>query len=124
MAAAGAAWAQPATPARDPVRGTGSAVVRGRIAAPDGKPLRKVLVRITGPSVNLAVYSDDEGRYVLDGLPPGRYTLTAARNGYLTRGQPLEPVDLTLWPAGVITGQVLDQRSASAKGRRRPSISN
>jgi hypothetical protein len=69
-----------------------------------------------------------DGRYERQDLPPGRYTLRAERNGYMTlrygqtrpleQGRPLdvregetvERVDFTLPRAGAIAGRCIDER--------------
>ena len=116
-------------PARDPVRTSGTGVMRGTVRDVDGTPLRKVLIRLNGSSLAepRAVYTDDQGRYELTAVPPGRYAVNATKSRYLAGspgrvrvdetplqvelapGQVLEPLDITLWLAGAITGQVVDE---------------
>ena len=114
-------------PARDPVRAAGAGIMRGTVRAVDGTPLRKVLVRLAGQALRdgRALYTGDDGRYELRNLPPGRYSVTASKVGYVpgSPGQTRTPgpsiqidlgvgqaltLDLTLWRAAAITGQILD----------------
>jgi hypothetical protein len=68
--------------APDPERG-----VAGRITSTTGRPLEGALVAVRGlghsPAAvpELAVYSDDEGRYAWD-LPPGRWELSVRAEGH------------------------------------------
>jgi hypothetical protein len=49
------------------------------------RPLRKVVVSLTQTTSSTArnAVTDDSGVFTFDGLPPGRYTLTANRPGYV-----------------------------------------
>ncbi len=119
------------TPPRDtrPVR-TGTSQIRGRVVAGDtGRPLRRVVVRLTSTELGepRSAFTDTEGRYQFTDLPAGRYLLTAQRTGYVplqhgqTRpnqgGRPLQVgekqlvdrVDFILPRGGVITGMVVDE---------------
>ena len=66
----------------------GKAVLSGQTVTMDGpaRPLRRVLVTLSGAEIrgDRQVMSDDEGRYVFEGLPAGRYTLTAEKPAYVT----------------------------------------
>ena len=74
-------------PARDlPAEAPGSAVIRGRItAAATGQPLHRVRVTLntSNPNPPTAV-TDTRGMFELTNVPPGKYSLTARRAGYLT----------------------------------------
>lgn len=109
----------------------GTAVLRGRVSAADtGRPLARA--RITAvplePGIgNRSVLTGNDGRYEIGQLPAGRYTITAARSGYLTlksgQRRPLEParpiqiadaviverLDFTLPRASVLAGRVTDE---------------
>jgi hypothetical protein len=76
------------TPARDPSRSTtvGSGVVRGRVVADaaDSPLVRaRVVARPDGAPALEAVFTDADGRFVLDGLPAAHYTLTITKTGYV-----------------------------------------
>lgn len=60
--------------------------------------------------------TDDDGRFVFDSVPPGRYRLTVSRRGYtrppltinVDPRQPVAVVQLPMMPAGTISGHVYD----------------
>lgn len=135
---------QAGTPATGP-RGTvttpaepvGTAVVRGMVVAADtGAPLRKADVRLLGSTGqdNRQVTTDDDGRFELRELTGGRYTLTAAKNGFislqygqrrpaergtpidLAMGQALDKITLALPRGGVIAGRITDEAGEPAIG--------
>jgi protocatechuate 3,4-dioxygenase beta subunit/Zn-dependent protease with chaperone function len=123
---------------RDPseIPQTGTGIIRGQIVRADGQPLRKVRIALRASGVrDLPIATtDDKGRYELKGLPPGRFTLTATKGGFVTleygqrragepgrpielaEGQLLERVDLMLPAGGVITGVVLDEAGEPLAG--------
>lgn len=110
---------------------SGSAVIRGRItAAESGMPIRRAQVRLSSsalPPTPRVVGTDDQGRYEFAGLPAGRYSLQAARNGYvsvfygqrrpresgvpieLKDGQAVEQMDIALPRGSVIIATVTDE---------------
>ena len=105
-------------------------VIRGRIVAGDtGRPLRRAQITLTAPELGglpRATSTDVQGRYELKDLPPGRYTVSVSRSGYLGMrygqrrsneparplqvgdGQIVERVDFSLPRSGSITGHILD----------------
>jgi Carboxypeptidase regulatory-like domain len=123
--------AQNAVAPRQPLSSVAGQVVQESA----GTPLRKVLVQLA-PSEGANVFrqndresrqtlTDSEGRFVMQGVPPGEYSVVLARNGYLpsTRrsrhyssalltlapGQDLEGLLFRMRPAGVIKGRVVDE---------------
>jgi hypothetical protein len=112
-----------------------TARIRGRVFAADtGRPLRGAIVTLVdGRASNPAqrqgrwIATDGEGFWEAAQLPPGSYTLSVAKPGYLRieygqkrpfergktlaviAGQFLDKVDVTLPRAGAITGRVLDE---------------
>jgi len=55
-----------------------SYVIYGRVTLPDGSTASKVTVSISGQSgFNRRVLTDDSGQYEIQGVPRGRYSLTA-----------------------------------------------
>lgn len=109
-----------------------SAVLAGALVAADnGQPVRKAVVRLTSASPRMVrtTTSDGEGRWSFIDLPAGEYTLSAARPGYLEMvygarqpgaarrgtpiridaGQRIETLSLPLPRAAVISGIVTDE---------------
>ena len=99
-----------------------------------GQAVRKATVRLQqagmSPSERPVAYSetsDDAGKFVIDDLPPGSYTLSAARTGFvtgnygarsaaspgatitLTEGGALKDLEIKLTPQGIVAGRVTDQ---------------
>ncbi len=97
-----------------------------------GQPLRGADVTLRGFSQGSrggdgsSTVSDSEGHFAFDGLAPGRYRLTASRNGYVNRdprlgggarpgvvslssGQHADGVILRLLPSAVIVGRVTSE---------------
>jgi len=107
---------------------TGDAVIRGKItAAADGHPLHRVRVVLNGSTPNLpTAVTDERGAFELTEVPPGTYTITASRAGYLTtrygQRRPLEPgrsvaissgetvdgVDIRLARGATLAGRIAD----------------
>jgi hypothetical protein len=119
-------------PARDNTQPekTGTSRIRGRVIAADtGQPLRRATIRLSSPDLRQGrgTSTDGEGRYEFKDLPASRYTLTAAKNGYVStsygarrpneQGRPLDlgdkqiadRVDFSLPRGGVITGRIVDE---------------
>jgi hypothetical protein len=119
------------TPPRDPrLVPTGDAKIRGRVVAADtGRPLRRVMVRISGGALrgSRTAATDVDGRYELTELPAGSYIVMASRAGYVSMGyrqprpnssprpiviadhQVVDAQDIALPPGGAIAGRVLDE---------------
>ncbi|HTM27454.1 MAG TPA: carboxypeptidase-like regulatory domain-containing protein [Vicinamibacterales bacterium] len=74
--------------ARDPratIRGT--AAISGVVVSDDGeaRPVRKARVTCGSPDASgRTTITDDGGRFVFDGLPAGRYTVTASKPAWVT----------------------------------------
>jgi len=120
-----------ATPAAPPAADMHTAVIRGRILRADtGRPLSSARVTATraGSSSEIATsISDESGRFELRGLPAGRYTVQAARTGYVTLSygqrrlseagrsvelgvaQRVSDIEIALAKGGVIAGTILDE---------------
>jgi protocatechuate 3,4-dioxygenase beta subunit len=102
-----------------------------------GAPARKATIVLTrrGPDrFTRSATSDTNGRYSLNGLPPGRYGISALRDGFLPftygakgpnrpgkvlvlgAGQKLTDVNLALEPPAVISGRVLDEEAEPVSG--------
>src|SRR5438132_1388644 len=86
----GPAAPRPQIPPRDGGQAavlTGTSGIRGRVMAADtNTPLRRAQVRLTGaqPGIQQTANTDVDGRYEFANLPASRYTITVARNGYVT----------------------------------------
>lgn len=73
--------------------------IRGKILAPDGKPMRRVCVNLyppTGITKNVPYLADcvekDEDTFEIDEIPPGRYILVANDEGEITSSEPFKTV--------------------------------
>lgn len=128
------AHAQPpaAAPVVTPVA-EGAATVRGRVTAVDGAPLEGVAVVIqpadgdTAPAARRGAMTDAAGRYVVAGLVPGAYTVTARRIGLaeerrtLTLGAEVAAADFRLAERAAIIAPVVV--SATRERQRRAEAS-
>ena len=136
--AAIAAWQSRDTSAQTGGVPVGSGVLTGVIVTdtPDQRPVRRATVRLSGESGSTTriVGTDDDGRFVFDRLPAGRFTLSASKAGFVqtfhgsTRpgrgpGVPVAVADgqkvdvaIRLLPGAVITGVITDGRGKPAPG--------
>jgi uncharacterized protein (DUF2141 family) len=116
------------------VRGTG--VITGVVVSDDAeaRPIRKARVTCGGPEVKgQTTISDDRGRFTFTGLAPGRYTVTASKDAWVTAAygakRPLRPGSAIPLAAGetadiavrlprgsVITGTLFDHNGQPATG--------
>lgn len=126
---------QPAQQPRDPA-GEPQAVAVGKgsisgslVVAGSGQPARRARVTLSSsdtPGGSRMAMTDDLGGFSFATLPPGRYSLSATKPGYLTAsygqrtpgrsGTPIQLADgqrlqvqMPIWRGGVITGTVLDE---------------
>src|ERR1043165_2452410 len=118
------------TPARDnSIPPSGTASIHGRVVdAVSGRPLSRVDMRAgTGTGPQADAVTDAEGRYDLNDLPAGTYTVSATKANYvrtawgeqrvegpgkritLADGQRLDDIDLRLTRAAAVTGQIADE---------------
>lgn len=111
-----------------------TARLEGVVRSTAGQPIARATVRLQGPAAaqaqptNLATTTDEQGKFVFDGVLPGRnYRLSAQRPGFvnaqygarwpnqggtpltLTAGQVLKDLDIEMIPQGVIMGRVTDR---------------
>ena len=118
------------------VQGTSS--IRGLVTAGDtNTPLRRAQVTALSPETrsSRSATTDATGRFELLNLPAGRWTVTAAKGGFVSQqyGQrrafeSVEPLDLgdgqrvtanfTLPRGGVITGRITDEYGDAVTGAR------
>ena len=122
---------QPPAPAQKP-----TAVIRGRITLPAGRPARHALVRIIGPTGGFprTVTTDVDGHYEFAEMAAGEYLVSAGKPGYLAlqygqrrafergtvvtirTGEVIEKIDITLQPSGAISGRVSDENGDPIEG--------
>jgi protocatechuate 3,4-dioxygenase beta subunit len=97
-----------------------------------GNAIRSARVYLRSPdSKGASAYltlSDTEGRFTINGIDPGRYTVVAAKDGYviseygadrtrsgtvidLGAGQSVTGINIRLLPSGAVTGRVLDENN-------------
>ena len=108
---------------------TGTSRLRGRaITADTGTPVRRAVIRISGPDIgSKTAMTDAEGRYEFRDLPAGHFNLSASKAGYVTmqygqvrpfeQGKTIDLVDAQvmdkadfLMPRGsVISGRLVDE---------------
>jgi uncharacterized protein (DUF2141 family) len=118
---------------------SGTASLSGIVVSADASktPIRRVQVTLNGGDVtNVLAVTGDDGRFTFRQLPAGRYTLTAARAGFvnaaygatrpdragtpvaLRDGQRLSDLTISMMRGGVISGIVTDDTGAPARDVR------
>lgn len=116
---------------------TGTATITGIIVTDDGnaRPLRRARVMVSGSELTLAraAITSDDGVFAFEGLPAGRYTLTASKAGYapvsfgatrperpgravVLAGGQRQQVRIRLPRGAVITGMLRDPQGDPAAG--------
>src|SRR5438093_6085801 len=84
------------------------------------EPVTKANVALQGISENARTFiavTSDAGKFIIRGVPPGKYELTVARTGYVQSDQSLTVVDdprprnviVALNPTGAISGRIFDE---------------
>jgi protocatechuate 3,4-dioxygenase beta subunit len=121
-------------PARDRAAtpAPGTSVMRGRVLAADGMPLRRAQVNLlaaldAGVPQRRGATTDADGKWEVTDLPAGRYTVSASKAGYVTvqygqrrpfeqgtqvvvaEGATIEHLDIPLPRGAVIAGRVVDE---------------
>lgn len=120
----------PQAPARDNPSAKGTGSIKGRVvAAESGRPVRRVQISLTAAELGEAesMSTTAEGFFEFKDLPAGRYTIAAARAGFvrlqygqrhpgepgrpvqLADGQRVENLDFSLPRAGWISGRITDE---------------
>ena len=135
--------AQPATnaPAREARAGGsyGTGTIKGQVVdAVTGRGLPRVALELNGgkPAGSAGETTDDDGRFVFSGLPPGSYSIQATKTSYeaqrlqetrrgrrirfleVAQGATLENVTITMHHASAITGRVVDRFGEPVQGAR------
>jgi protocatechuate 3,4-dioxygenase beta subunit len=128
----------PRTPPRDATQPNvkGTAVLRGRVTNTDGRPLRRVQLRLSGDVIpeGRTASTNGLGRFEIAELPAGRFSLNASRAGYLQMsygqsrpgepGRPIEladaqtveNVDIVLPRTALISGRIVDEAGEPLAG--------
>jgi protocatechuate 3,4-dioxygenase beta subunit len=108
---------------------TGTGRIKGRLVSADtGAPVRRAQVRLSGTDVlPKSATTDNDGAYEFRDLPAGRFTINAAKSGYVTinygqtrpfesgkpielsEGQVIERADITMPKGSVISGRIIDE---------------
>jgi uncharacterized GH25 family protein len=99
-----------------------AAIVEGRVVSPDGQPVPGAEVTVTKTDSaqgigfsDIITQTDGDGRYILDGVPPGPRTLEARAEGYRRAVRDLEvkegdtTADFTLESGFQVSGRVIDE---------------
>ena len=118
-----------------PTPGTGviSGVVVNDEARP--QPVRRVVVTLTGDvRPSRGAITDDDGRFSIRNLPPGRYTVTVARPSFITSvygakrpgrpgtsialaaGQAIDNLTVKIWRGAAVAGVLRDDTGAPVEG--------
>ena len=118
-----------------PPQGTGTGVIAGSVFADSGAPIARARVALSSAAFK-SILTDERGGFVFASLPPGEYTLSVSRIGYLDvvygqrqpgsgrsgtpirleSGQRFDGIALRLPRGAVITGTVLDENGEPAIG--------
>ncbi len=126
------------------VPASGTARVSGRIVGADDRhePVRRAIVTLTGDTLvtGRSTISDDDGRFAIDRLPAGTFTVTATRPAFipttygasrpgrsgtaikLAAGQELAGLTLTMTHGAAIGGVLRDAAGDPAPGMRIEAI--
>ena len=107
------------------------------VHAEDRRPLARARVTVTSPALPepRVIVTGPDGRYEFRNLPAGPYSVTVSRTGFapqqfgerrstvpatvpVAAGQRMTGIDVALLPAGVITGQILDEDKQPFAGAR------
>jgi len=134
-AAGAAGQARDAQAQTTPATGTG--IISGVVTTGStGTPVRRARVTLSGTELRggRSTITNDQGQFSFAALPPGRFTMTASKAGYVNvpygakkPGRPGTPIQLaaaqemknaniTLPKGGVITGIVLDDSGEPSPG--------
>ena len=118
-----------------PPLGTGTGVIAGSVFGDSGAPIARARVALSSAAFK-STLTDERGGFVFASLPPGEYTLSVSRIGYLDvvygqrqpgsgrsgtpirleSGQRFDGIALRMPRGAVITGTVLDENGEPAIG--------
>ncbi len=112
----------------------GKSSISGVIVGENGQPIKGARVNLSGGPLGRTTTSDAMGAFTFEKLPEGRYAVTASRSRFLAgsygqkrperSGTPLQLADgeqlknlsITLFSAGVITGNVYNEDGEPVQG--------
>jgi len=100
------------------------------------RPVRRAIVTLSGTALRptRGAITDDEGRFTLENLPAGLFTLTVSRASFITsaygarrpgrpgtaiavgEGQHVDRLVVTLWRGAAIAGAITDENGAPVSG--------
>lgn len=116
---------------------TGTGVITGVVTSgSNATPVRRARVTLSGQELRggRSTVTNDQGAFSFNALPPGRFTMTASKAGYvdvpygakrpgrpgtpiqLAAGQKMEGANISLPKGGVITGVVVDDSGEPSPG--------
>ncbi len=129
---------QTPTPTPPPAPTTGTASIAGTVVNDEERavPVRRAIVTIAGPGLvpSRSAITDDDGRFLAERLPAGRFTVSVSRAAFITSiygakrpGKPGTPVAVTtgqrvtgltvkIWRGAVIAGVVRTEDGQPAAG--------
>lgn len=129
---------QTQTPTPAPIPTTGSASIAGLVVNDEERavPVRRAIVTVSGAGLvpSRSAITDDDGRFVVERLPAGRFTISVSRASFITSiygakrpGKPGTPIAVTagqrvtgltvkLWRGAVIAGVVRTEDGEPAPG--------
>lgn len=107
--------------------------VHGTVIANDGTPIAGASVTLSSPARSKSAHSDARGRFKLDDLPPGTYTLYASARGYqsisertISIGEDNKRLTIVLSPATTnsltVIGEVRASSGATVSTASAPSV--
>lgn len=117
---------------------TGAGLITGRVvtAGQQPTPVRRAIVTLGGDAGSRSVITNDDGVFVFEALPAGRFTLTVSKPAFLSAaygatrpgrpgtaislaaGQVIRDVVITIARGAVITGTVRDRNGDPVPGAR------
>lgn len=93
-------------------------ILQGRVSQdPDGQPVRKATVQVSGTLGQYSAVTDTDGRFAIGDLKPGKYVITVDHPGLVqtpsrrlltSLSQEKSDITLRMQPAAVIVGKITD----------------
>ncbi len=126
------------TPTPAPTPTTGTASIAGTVVNDEERavPVRRAVVTVAGPGLvpSRSAITDDDGRFTIERLPAGRFTISVSRASFITSiygakrpgkpgtavvvavGQRVTGLTVKLWRGAVIAGVVRTEDGQPAEG--------